>query len=122
MHADQVLTCWENCLNDNDLQGIIDLYEVDAVLWGTFSKNIRDKQELIKEYFYGLFEKKQLKVQFGKKSSRQYSSVYIFSGTYKFSYLEDEVISFPARYTFVISKNSSGDYKIVEHHSSLMPS
>ena len=122
MDADQVLINWEHCLNCNDLQGIVDLYESNAVLWGTFSNIIRDNPELIKEYFSGLFEKKQLKVQFSKKYNREYSDTCIFSGTYEFSYLEDEQIYFPARYTFVVCKNNTGDYKIVEHHSSLIPS
>ena len=121
MNAEQVLINWEHYLNSYDIQGIVQLYETDAVLWGTFSKIIRDNHELIKEYFCGLFKKKQLKVKFSTKSNRKYSDTCIFSGTYEFSYLKDELISFPARYTFVMCKNNAGDYKIVEHHSSLVP-
>ena len=121
MDADQVLNNWEQCLNSGDLQGIVNLYSTDAVLWGTFSKVIRNNHKLIKEYFDGLFKKKQLKVQFNSQYSRSYSDVYIYSGEYEFSFMEDEKVCIPARYTIVVYENNTGEFKIVEHHSSLFP-
>ena len=121
MEAEDVIKSWENCLNTSDLNGIIDLYIEDAVLWGTFSKVIRGAPELIQEYFQDLFVKNDLKVNFSSMLSRAYSEATIFSGTYEFSYVEEELITHSARFTFVVCKDNHGHLKIAEHHSSLLP-
>ena len=122
MNAHQVIKQWEDCLNSGELENIVNLYADDAVLWGTFSKIIRDKSDLIQEYFKGLFQKQELQVNFGTIHSRVYEDTHIFSGMYEFSYMDEKLISHPARFTFVICKNESGNFEIVEHHSSLIPS
>jgi len=121
MDANSVINKWEECLNDYDLDGIVELYSNNAVLWGTFSKVIRDNSDLISEYFHGLFEKRELNVNFSSKDSRSYENTTIFSGTYEFSYMEDELITHHARFTFAVCKEQDGCYKIAEHHSSLIP-
>lgn len=121
MDADCLLKQWEEYFNDGDLTSIIKLYASDAILWGTFSKIIRNNPDLIKEYFQGLFLKKNIKVNFNSSSTRVYADTYLYSGTYEFSYIDEELVKFPARFTFVICKDESGSYKIVEHHSSLIP-
>ena len=121
MDAKEVINDWENCLNTADLKGIVDLYINGAVLWGTFSQGICDSSELIQEYFQDLFVKQELKVNFSSIKSRTYSDTTLFSGTYEFSYLEGEQVTHPARFTFVVCKDKQGNYKIAEHHSSLIP-
>lgn len=121
MDADQILDQWEKYLNDGDLPNIVKLYANDAILWGTFSKVIRNNPDLIKEYFQELLLKKNFKVDINSSSARVYSDTYLYSGTYEFSYVDKELVKFPARFTFVICKDESGSYKIVEHHSSLIP-
>ncbi len=121
MDANSLISKWEECLNSYDLEGIVELYSENAVLWGTFSKVIRDNSELIGEYFRDLFNKKDLKVNFSSKASRSYENTTIFSGTYEFSYMEDKLITHHARYTFAVCKDDSGCFKIAEHHSSIIP-
>ena len=121
MSADQVLAQWEKSLNSGDLQSIVNLYAYDAILWSTFSKIIRNHPDLIKQYFEELFRKTKLKVNFSSSQTRVFENTHIYSGTYEFSYMDKELITFPARFTFVICKDNAGDYKIVEHHSSLIP-
>ncbi|MEM7401224.1 MAG: nuclear transport factor 2 family protein [Pseudomonadota bacterium] len=121
MDANGVINNWEECLNNYDLEGIVELYSSNAVLWGTFSKVIRDSSELISEYFQNLFEKKELSVNFSSKASRSYENTTIFSGTYEFSYMEDELVIHYARFTFAVCKEDSGCFKIAEHHSSIIP-
>ncbi len=121
MIAGSVLDQWEKSLNDGDLPNIVALYAKDAVLWGTFSKVTCDNPDLIKKYFAGLFQKTNLKVRFNSLTTRAYADVYVHSGTYEFSYVHAELITFPARFTFVVYKDAGGNYKIVEHHSSLIP-
>ena len=121
MDADHVLKQWEIYINNGDLPNIVKLYANNAMLWGTFSTILRDNPELIRDYFQKLFQRKNFKVNFSSAKNRVHSGVSIYSGTYDFSYVDIELISLPARYTFVICKLDSGDYKIVEHHSSLIP-
>ena len=121
MEAKDVISKWEECLNNSELNSIVNLYFDNAVLWGTFSKVIRDNSELISEYFQNLYRKKELKVNFSSTTVRTFGEISVFSGTYEFSYLEEELVTHYARYTFVVCKDDSGNYKIAEHHSSLIP-
>ncbi len=119
--AENLLKKWEVCLNNGDLSGIVSLYTDNAVLWGTFSDIIRDNPELIREYFQNLFERKNLKVTFGSSNLRSFGSAAIYSGEYEFSYEEGGVVSCPARFSFVFYKERNEQYKIIDHHSSLIP-
>ena len=121
MDAKDVISKWEECLNNSELNSIVNLYLDNAVLWGTFSNVIRDSSELISEYFENLYQKNELKVNFSSTSARAYGETSIFSGTYEFSYIEEELVIHHARYTFVVCKDDVGNYKIAEHHSSLIP-
>ena len=121
MCSQKIITSWENYLNNADLNNLINLYAEDAVLWGTFSNVIRDNLDLIREYFQELFKKRDLKVSFNASCNRVYEDTHLYSGTYKFSYIDQELIIINARYTFVVCKDRNGKYKIVEHHSSVIP-
>lgn len=117
--AENLLRKWEICLNNTDLDGIINLYTDDAVLWGTFSDIIRDTPELIREYFEVLFNKENLNVKFGPSNLRSFGKAAIYSGEYEFSYLDKGLVKCPARFSFVFYKDKSDTYKIIDHHSSL---
>jgi hypothetical protein len=119
--AENLLKRWEFCLNKGDLSGIVDLYSESAVLWGTFSDIIRDNPELIREYFQNLFERKNLKVTFGTSNLRSFGQAAIYSGEYEFSYEDNGVVRCPARFSFVFYKQGNDPYKIIDHHSSLIP-
>ena len=46
----------------------------------------------------------------------------IRSGSYTFSFdTEEGRMSVPARYSFVYSRKQGGDWKIIDHHSSVAP-
>lgn len=119
--AENLLNKWEVCLNNGDLEGIVSLYTDNAVLWGTFSDIIRDSPMLIREYFETLFLREKLKVQFGSSNLRSFGQAAIYSGEYAFSYQDQGKITCPARFSFVFYKDESGAYKIIDHHSSLIP-
>lgn len=121
LDAEQTLRQWENSLNKNDLPGVLALYASDAVLWGTFSKTIRNTPDLIREYFEALLQKENVRVVFGATESKVYKGVHLFSGSYEFSYEDDGIVVFPSRFTFAVCKVEDGSYKIIEHHSSVMP-
>lgn len=122
MEADKILDEWGECINTHDLSRILSLYSKEAMLWGTFSTILRDNHELIKAYFVDLFTRDSLAVKFKSAKNRVFANTYIYSGSYDLSYVEQELIILPARYTFVIRKFDEEGFKIVEHHSSLVPS
>jgi hypothetical protein len=119
--AENLLRKWEVCLNNEDLDGIVNLYTDNAVLWGTFSDIIRDNHSLIREYFEALFLKDNLKVKFGESNLRSFGQAAIYSGEYEFSYKDDKEVKCPARFSFVFYRNKDGEYRIIDHHSSLVP-
>ena len=121
MQVDQILKKWEECLNRGDVSSIVKLYSREAILLGTFSEIIRDNPELIRKYFEELLSKEKLKVHFSLIRSRVYGGTWLCSGFYEFTYIENEQVSLPARFTFVIGNESDDNYRILEHHSSVVP-
>ena len=121
MEADKILNEWQKFLNNGDLKNIVRLYSDEAVLWGTFSNIIRDCPRLIEEYFNKLFEKNCLKVDLGIVRSREYNGIHLYSGTYEFSYIDSNFVTLPARFTFVVGRDKEAGFRIMEHHSSLIP-
>lgn len=113
---------WGKALNGGNLLNIINHYDYDALLWGTFAKDLSNGHIPIKKYFEHLLELKQLKVHFfDDYEIRQYNDVFIQSGSYEFSYSKkNDVINVPARYSFVCKKDRNSWY-ILEHHSSVLP-
>ena len=77
----------------------------------------------LKEYFVGAFKAlPKLTVKFGDQLIRVYGDTAVNTGYYTFSYTKDgDTRSIPARYSFTFVKDGN-DCKIVDHHSSAMPS
>ncbi|MCY3804050.1 MAG: DUF4440 domain-containing protein [Gammaproteobacteria bacterium] len=121
MKADQVLDDWQRFLNQGDLENIVRLYSDEAILWGTLSSIIRDSSKLIGEYFEMLFEKDNLRVDWGTVYPRVYDGFHLYSGTYEFSYTDNKPVILPARFTFAIGDEKDASFKILAHHSSLIP-
>lgn len=111
---------WSKALNDGTADDTAATYSPDASLWGTMATGLTTSPEAVKKYFAagaGV-----VKVKLGEHSSLQLSdTVIVDAGQYEFSRTKDgQTSTFPARYTFVLSKQ--GDkWVIVHHHSSLMP-
>ncbi len=112
---------WKKALESGNPDNVCNLYHKDAVLWGTLSPSIRPTPEKIKEYFMGFATRKGLKVVFNDAIIRIFNEIAVNSGSYTFSWIEgDEIISIPARYSFVY-KNEKDKWHIVDHHSSKVP-
>ena len=114
---------WTTVLAENNPDTILALYAKDAVLWGTLSPTVRSDPAALKEYFVGAFKAlPKLTVKFGDQLIRVYGDTAVDTGYYTFSYTKDgETRSLPARYSFTFVKDGN-DCKIVDHHSSAMPS
>jgi hypothetical protein len=93
------------------------------VLWGTLSPTVRSDPAALKAYFVGAFQAlPKATVKFGDQLIRVYGETAVNTGYYTFSYTKDgETKSIPARYSFNYVKDGN-DCKIVDYHSSAMPS
>ena len=114
---------WITVFADNDPDTITALYSKDAVLWGILSPTVRSDPAALKAYFVGAFQAlPKATVKFGDQLIRVYGDTAVNTGSYTFSYTKDgETKSIPARYSFTFVKDGT-DCKIVDHHSSAMPS
>ncbi|MFM7566244.1 MAG: SulP family inorganic anion transporter [Flavobacteriales bacterium] len=112
---------WGQSLETNSIFQVVSHYDYDALLWGTFAKELSTTKNNVEQYFEHLLKNKNLKVTFGPYETRQYGDIFIQSGSYEFSFDRKETkILVPARYSFVCKKDRNS-WKIVEHHSSQFP-
>ena len=113
---------WVEGMTRHDIEAVVALYDPDAVLWGTRSPTLRDKPETVREYFNILKTvPPSYKVVLGEQRIRIYDDIAINTGTYTFSEIRDgkEIVR-PARFSFVF-RYRSGQWVIVDHHSSAVP-
>jgi uncharacterized protein (TIGR02246 family) len=113
---------WAAALGQDQPDKVLQLYSDDAVLWGTLSPTVRADRSALRDYFVTAFRVLPgLKVAFGDQLIRVYGNTAINTGYYTFTYVKDgETKVFPARYSFTYV-NNSGNWLIVDHHSSAMP-
>ena len=112
---------WAFGINNHSMSAVVGCYDINGLLWGTFAKELREGHHKIKGYFEHLFELEEVHVKFETGEVRQYKDIYIQSGKYVFTFKrKKELISVPARYSFVCKKEKTGWF-ILEHHSSEFP-
>ena len=114
--ASELLEKWTNAVKSGDPKQVTDLYLDDAILLGTFSNEERVGHELILEYFENLL-KSPVEVEIVSEHPNVYKSVVVNSGLYNFV-TNGKTIN--ARFSFVYNKDND-EWKIVSHHSSIMP-
>lgn len=114
-------------------EAVLPLYADDAILLPTLSNEIyynqKDADNYMGDYFKKFTSLNNLSAQTNKLITRSYGDIAINSGLYTFSYTDNDgqdgaagnTIMVPARFTFVYKKQEDGSYKIVEHHSSMLP-
>ena len=119
---------WVNAIKSGDPKQVTDLYHVDGILLGTFSNKERVGHELILEYFENLL-KSPVEVEIVSENflpgyDQQYPSATIrgTSGLYNFV-TGGKTIN--ARFSFVyygqLYERPLVEWKIVSHHSSVIP-
>jgi hypothetical protein len=120
---EEILNSWINNVNKGDLEGLLNMYNQNAVLFPTFSNKLNNTPEKIRDYFQNLRERRSLSVSLHEKTiSTQLvnDSTYVLSGIYLWKfYVEEELLSFEARFTFVMDTSLTSP--IVHHHSSQVP-
>ncbi len=118
-----ILKQWMNAVNAGDIDGILDLYDNNAVLIPTFSNKSLNDPIKIRDYFERLGGYKELSIALHEKtlSIQQIDdAILALSGIYCWRLIvEDELLSFEARFSFLV--NLSLDKPIIHHHSSQIP-
>ena len=111
-----LLQKWISAIKSGDPKLVTSLYHDDAILLGTFSNKERVGHELILGYFKNLL-KSPVEVEVVSEHPHVFESSAVNSGLYNFI-TEGKTID--ARFSFVYSKDND-EWKIVSHHSSLLP-
>ena len=114
--ASALLQKWISTIKSGDPKLVTSLYRDDAILLGTFSNKERVGHELILGYFKNLL-KSPVEVEVVSEHPHVFESSAVNSGLYNFI-TEGKTID--ARFSFVYSKDND-EWKIVSHHSSLLP-
>ncbi len=113
----ELLQKWTGAVKSGNAKQVTNLYHDDGILLGTFSNIQRVGHALILEYFENLL-KSPVEVEIVSEHpfmSLEYASN---SGLYNFV-TEGKTIN--ARFSFVYMKLNNGEWKIITHHSSVMP-
>ncbi len=108
---------WNSALQAGDPQKLATLYEDDAILLPTMSKQVRHNTIEIRDYFYHFCAGGPVG-KIDESNVRTFGQLAINSGVYTFTYADGSALQ--ARFTFVYRWNGRR-WMIVEHHSSQMP-
>ncbi len=116
----QLFEDWNAALATRDPEVVADLYAPDAVLLPTQSNTLRRDRAAIVDYFRDfLASAPQGRVT--DATARHLGDIAVYSGAYVFTLTDATGTSdAPARFTFVYRRDPEG-WRIIEHHSSLMP-
>ena len=112
----ELLQKWVTAIKSGDPKQVTNLYHGDGILLGTFSNKKRVGHELILEYFENLL-KSPVDVEIVSEYPHVLELAAVNSGLYNFI-TNGKTIN--ARFSFVYHKDNA-EWKIVSHHSSVMP-
>ena len=116
-----LLTRWLQAVCSRDPNEVLALYTSDAVLLGTFAEEIKQGAEL-RDYFIEFLDKPELCGQLNSCVDQKMDEGLVLSGTYTFWWLgAGGPRSEQARFSFVFVP-ADGDWLILNHHSSVVPS
>ena len=112
-----IINRWERYFNNNEFKKLYSLYDKNAILIPTFSKNIITTKSSLPLYFERE-EVKNTKVKINSTLMKEFYHNKIIYGDYIF---EKDDIEFLANYTFFLRyDNFNSEYKINHHHSSFV--
>lgn len=116
----QLFNVWNAALQTGDPKKVAALYAPDATLLPTLSREVRQTPDAIEDYFED-FLKLQPKGSIIHQNVSLYDPIAINSGVYTFeTKLSGQAHHMIGRFTFVYRKDGD-EWKIIEHHSSMMP-
>ncbi len=111
---------WNAALQTLDPDQVVDLYAEDAILLPTLSNAVRHNHAEIRDYFVDFLKKRPFGT-INESNTRDLGDTAVHSGVYTFALQADgETSHARCRFTYVYA-DKDGEWKIIEHHSSLMP-
>jgi uncharacterized protein (TIGR02246 family) len=116
-------TAWVDAFNKRDSGRLVQMYDPEAVIWGTDAQRLASGSSAIAEYFKNLAapQRSAVSAAIGEQRIRVYGDTAIDTGTYTFWVTRDgKQEPVPARYSLVY-RNRGGKWLIVDHHSSRVP-
>ena len=113
---------WIDAFNRKSTKDIVALYAPDAVFFGTSSPLLRDKPELVRDYFKDLSGLGDAVIAMEEHRVQVFGKVAINTGFYTRASQQPDgkTVRNPARFSFVYEKRG-GKWLIVNHHSSALP-
>lgn len=114
---------WQQALTKGTPAPVVDLYDPNATLLATLDQQLMTTQDQRTTYFSGLVSRTKFGVTVDKEETRVLGgNEATINGLYTFHFEDHgKEIRIPARYTFIYEKNQDGKWKIIVHHSSLVP-
>ena len=114
-----VIQAWAAAFNECSAEKLAALYDPQATLWGTNASALTTSPEGIRVYFEGAcIMRPPIRVTVGQVVGRLHGGAATVSGTYDFA-REGTVLR--ARYSMALVAADGGGWRIVQHHSSLLP-
>lgn len=118
-----ILTQWMDAVNNGDVEGLLALYNEQAVLIPTFSNKLPNTPEKLREYFEKLGSREGLSIALHEKTLKVQpvkDDIYTLSGIYNWRFdVEGEMLNFEARFSYIVDLSSPRP--IIHHHSSQVP-
>jgi len=118
-----VLAQWMRAVNSGDIEGLLGLYDSQAVLIPTFSNRLLNTRERLREYFEKLCSREDISIALHEKTllvQELHGKTYSLSGIYNWRFAVDgELLNFEARFSYVM--DLSRPSPILHHHSSQIP-
>jgi uncharacterized protein (TIGR02246 family) len=113
---------WIDAFNRKSTRDIVALYAPDAVFFGTSSPLLRDKPELVRDYFKDLSALGDAVISMEEHRVQVFGKVAVNTGYYTRASQQPDgkTVRNPARFSFVYEKRG-GKWLIVNHHSSALP-
>jgi hypothetical protein len=119
-----VLEQWMQAVNNGDIESLLALYDIQAVLIPTFSNRLLDTPDKLRDYFEKLGSREDLSIALHEKTvivqEIDNQNVYSLSGIYNWRFdIDGELFNFEARFSYVIDLSKPSP--ILHHHSSQIP-
>lgn len=115
----ECLKQWGNFVEKKNIEGVLGQYHSDGKLWPTLSHSLRGGSKEMRSYFHDFLPKINGPVRWDQCVFQSISNTHcVWSGTYTFSLTSGQT---PARFTYVLNKREDGEWRVMNHHSSLMP-
>ena len=114
----QLFSNWNDAIQTGDPDKVTAMYAEDAVLLPTVSNQVRHNHAEIRDYFVS-FLAKSPSGEINEANARQLTEDLVSNtGVYTFTFGDGAQVM--ARYSYLY-KCIGGEWKILEHHSSMMP-